>query len=225
MRADGIDAVFLDLDGTICEYRRSSRELLATAFEELDVDPFFTAAEYHDQLFSQVVTDETKAERREQAFRTLAETDDRDPALGRRLASVYASMRDHGDVEPLPGALEALDSLREHYDLALVTNGGPEIQDPKLETLDIADAFDVVVYGGYDTTPKPEPGPFHEALYALDASPSRVVHVGNSVRSDVWGADAAGIESVLIRPEGSDAVTAPDYRIESMEELQDPPWT
>ncbi|MFD1585368.1 HAD family hydrolase [Halorientalis brevis] len=224
MPTDPVDAVFLDMDGTLCEYRQSSAELLARAFDRLDVDPFFTAETYRNQLFSQIVTDETKAERREQAFITLAELDDRDPAVGRRLAAVYASMRDHRDVEPLPGALDALDSLRERYDLALVTNGGPEMQDPKLAALDVEDAFDVIVYGGYDTTPKPEPGPFHEALYALDATPGRVVHVGNSVRFDVWGADAAGIKSALLRPDGDEPATAPDYLLRSMADLQDPPW-
>lgn len=224
MRDAGVEAVFLDLDGTICAYRRPSRELLATAFDRLDVEPFFTPTEYRDQLFSQIVTDETKAERREQAFVTLAELAGRDPALGRRLAGVYTDMRDHGDVEPLPGALDALDALGARYDLALVTNGGPEIQDQKLDALDIGDAFDVVVYGGYDTTPKPEPGPFHEALYALDATPGRVVHVGNSVRSDVWGADAAGIKCALLWPDDEPA-TAPDYLLDSMHELLDPPWT
>lgn len=224
MVGNGIEAVFLDLDGTICEYRHPTEELLASAFGDLGVDPFFTATEYHDQLFSQVVTDETRAERREQAFVSLAERRDRDPSVGRRLAAVYAGLRDHGDVVALPGALGAVESLGRTYDLALVTNGGPEMQDPKLRTLGLTDSFDLVVYAGYDTAPKPEPGPFHEALYTLGVAPGKAVHVGNSVRTDVWGADAAGIRAALLDRDGTDPPTAPDYRLTSMHDLQDPPW-
>ena len=218
------DAVFLDLDGTLCEYRRSREELLAAAFEELGVDPFFTVGQYREKLFMQVVTDETRAERRELAFAELAEEADRDPAVGRRLAALYASMRDHGDVEPLPGAMAALESLGEAYDLALVANGGPEIQGPKLDALGVRDAFDVIVYGGYDTAPKPEPGPFHEALYALDAAPRRAVHVGDTVHEDVRGADGAGIQAALLVDDDGEPTSTPDYRIESMADLEDPPW-
>lgn len=224
MAGTAIEAVFLDLDGTICEYRQSTADLLAQSFDDLGIEPFFTATEYREQLFSQVVTDETKAERREQAFVDLAERRDRDPSVGRRLAAVYAGRRDHSDVEPLPGALAAVESLGAAYDLALVTNGGPEMQDPKLRTLGIADDFDLVVYAGYDTAPKPEPGPFHEAMYSLGVAPGRVVHVGNAVRTDVWGADAAGIRAALLDWDGEDPPTAPDYRLGSMHDLQDPPW-
>lgn len=224
MAGNATEAVFMDLDGTICEYRRSTEELLSRAFDELGVEPFFTADEYREQLFSQVVTDETKAERREQAFGSLAERRDRDPSVGRRLAALYAGLRDHGDVEALPGALAAVDSLGAAHDLALVTNGGPEMQDPKLRALGIADAFDLIVYAGYDTAPKPEPGPFHEAMYTLEVSPGKVVHVGNSIRTDVWGADAAGIRAALLDRDGTDPPTAPEYRLESMHDLQDPPW-
>ncbi len=224
MNADAVEAVFLDLDGTICEYCQPTTDLLSRSFDQLGVDPFFTAEEYREQLFAQVVTDETRAERREAAFSTLATEYGHDAAVGRRLATVYASLRDHSDVRPLPGALDALDYLGRQYDLALITNGGPETQDQKLAALDIADEFEVVVYGGYDTTPKPEPGPFHEALYTLDLTPGKVIHVGNSVRSDVWGADAAGIKAALLSPGDDDPVTAPDYVLESMRELCDPPW-
>lgn len=224
MSTGRVEAVFFALDGTICEYRDPPNELLARSFDELGVEPLFTAEAYRERLFSQVVTDETLAERREAAFASLAESAGRDPAVGRRLAAVYASMRDHRDVRPLPGALDAVESLGERYRLALVSNGGPEIQDGKLDELGIADAFETVVYAGYETAPKPEPNPFLEALYALDVTPRRVVHVGDSPRADVWGADAAGLRVALLADDDADPVTAPDYRIESMHDLEDPPW-
>jgi len=219
-----VEAVFLDLDGTICEYRQPTRALLARAFEELGVEPFFTAEDYREQLFSQVITDETMAERREAAFTALAESAGREPAVGRRLAAVYASMRDYRDVRPLPGAIEAVEALGERYRLALVTNGGPETQDGKLDALGITDAFSTIVYGGYETAPKPEPNPFMKALTALDVRPRRTVHVGNSIRADVWGADAAGLRVALLADGDDEPITAPDYLLDSMYDLVEPPW-
>ncbi|MFB6143305.1 MAG: HAD family hydrolase [Halorientalis sp.] len=218
-----VEAVFLSLDGTLCEYRRPRAALLDRAFDRVGVDPFFTAEEYRRHLLMQVVMDETRAERREAVFTDLAERAGRDPAVGRRLAAAYAGMRDHGDVEALPGAIAAVESLADRYDLALVANGGPETQDPKLATLDLVDVFDAVVYGGYETPPKPEPGPFLEAIYALDTTPRRVVHVGDSAHVDVRGADAAGISAALVSTD-DEHLTAPDYRVESMAALTDPPW-
>jgi len=224
MSAGSVEAVFLDLDGTICEYREPTSDLLARSFAELGLDPVFTAEEYREELFSQIVTDETMTERREAAFRNLVAAAGEDPVVGRRLAAVYAGLRDHSDVRPLPGAIEAVESLADRYRLALVTNGGPETQDGKLDALGIADAFETVVYAGYETAPKPEPNPFLKALSDLDVAPRRTVHVGNSIRADVWGADAAGLRVALLADGDDDPVTAPDYRLDSMHDLTDPPW-
>jgi putative hydrolase of the HAD superfamily len=163
MHGRAVEVVFLDLDGTIRGYRESTADLLAEAFDEPGVEPLLGADAYRDQSFSQVVTDETRAERREDAFRTLTTAAGEDPVVGRRLAAVYGSLRDHRDVQPLPGSLAALG---------------------------IADAFEAVVYAGCETASEPEPSPFLRALSTPDVAPRRTVHVGNFIRANVWGADA-----------------------------------
>ena len=42
----GVSTVLFDLDGTLCEQRRPSRGVLATAFDRVGVGPFFTVEEY-----------------------------------------------------------------------------------------------------------------------------------------------------------------------------------
>jgi len=44
---DRIEALVFDLDGTICEYRRSSQDLLDIAFRDVGIEPVFSAEEYH----------------------------------------------------------------------------------------------------------------------------------------------------------------------------------
>jgi putative hydrolase of the HAD superfamily len=117
----------------------------------------------------------------------------------------------------------AVDRLAAAYPLALVTNGAPEIQARKLETLGLTDTFDSVVHAGYDTLAKPDPAPFIDAVTALGVPPASVVHVGNSVHADVWGADAAGMQTALLRGGETDH-TRPHYLLASITDLQDPPW-
>jgi putative hydrolase of the HAD superfamily len=218
-----VRAVTLDLDGTLCRYRESAATLLDRAFRTVGVDPLFTAAEYRERRHRYLDGTDTRAELREACFADMAEHRGHDPAVGRRVAAAYGGLREHGDVEPLPGALAAVDRLAEEYPLALVTNGPPEIQAPKLATLGLDDAFDDRVHAGYDTLAKPDPAPFIDAVSALGVPPASVVHVGNSVHADVWGADAAGMQTALLDGEEADH-TRPHYRLASMADLVDPPW-
>ena len=202
------EAVLFDVDDTLCRYRRTGDELLAAAFERTGHDPFITREEYHDRYPEFVDDSDSVTDLRAQCFAAIADAKGHDPAVGRRVAAVYADERDHGNVEPLAGVettLSALDDLP----LGIVTNGAPAMQSAKLEALGLSEAFDVVVHAGYDAPAKPSPAPFETALSALSVRPERAVHVGNSLRSDVAGARAAGVEAVWLAEE-ADPLTAPD---------------
>lgn len=223
-----VRAVTLDIDRTLCRYRRSTADLLGEAFAEVGVEPFFTAAEYRDRTFRYVPRTDTKAELREACFADLAEERGRDRAVGRRVAAVHTRLRDHRAVDPVPGAHEAVGALGERYPLAVVTNGAPEIQMPKLEALGLTDAFETVIHAGYDTLAKPDPAPFLDALDALGTAAPATVHVGDS-SDDVLGADAAGMRTAWLRTEAErDATgrpgTRPHFELDSMRDLVDPPW-
>lgn len=212
--------MLFDLDDTLCRYRRSGSELLEAAFERTGLDPFVTREEYHARYPEFVDESGSIADLRERCFAAIAESKGRDPADGRRVARAYAAERDHGDVEPLAGVETTLEAVSE-LPLGVVTNGPPEMQSPKLEALGLADAFDVVIHAGYDAPAKPDPEPFERALAALEAGADRTVHVGNSLRSDVAGARAAGVGAVWLS-DGSDPIDAdhePDHTIASLAEL------
>jgi putative hydrolase of the HAD superfamily len=223
MQSD-VAAVTLDIDRTLCAYRRPSADLLAEAFERVGVEPFFEAREYHRRMFRYVPRTETKAELREACFADLAEERGLDRSVGRRVAVAHTRLRDHRAVDPVPGALAAVEALGRRYPLAVVTNGAPEIQQPKLAELGLTDAFETVVHAGYDTLAKPDPAPFMDALDALGTSAPATVHVGDS-DDDVLGADAAGMRTAWLRREGRDPPsTRPHFVLDSMADLVDPPW-
>lgn len=221
-----VTTVLFDLDGTLCEQRRPSRDVLATAFDRVGVDPFFTVEEYRREA-REIGGTGSDVDRRTTCFERLAREKGRSPELGRLVADAYEVTRDYTEVRLLPGAGKVLGSLGEEYDLGLVTNGGPDTQSAKIDALRLRSVFDTTVLAGYETAAKPHPEPFETAMAAVDASPEETVHVGNSLRADVAGAAASGVESVWIASESdeSEAVDEePDYVTRSLRDLLPPPW-
>lgn len=225
MTAGPVDAVLFDIDDTICEYRRDGTELLAFAFEEVGVDPFFDVQEYYDRFESHSEGADSVATVRERCFAAIADDTGHDPQTGVAVARAYAAERDHRDVRFLPGAREAIAELGADHRLGVVTNGSPDMQTPKLDSLGLTETFETVVHAGYDAPAKPSPEPFHRALADLDTDPSRAVHVGNSTVADIPGAHAAGLRAAWV-PDGSGKKpqTSPDYHLETLHDLRAPPW-
>jgi len=223
-----VEAVLFDLDDTLCEYHRGGGEVLALAFEDVGIEPFFSVEDYHARYADFVADSEDIRDLRAACFAAIARDRGHDPAVGRAVADAFSSERDHRAVSAFPGAHEAIETLGEDHHVGLVTNGDPWMQRQKLEGVGLADAFEVIVHGGYDTTPKPEPDPFDAALGDLGVQPGRAVHVGNSLHSDVPGAKAAGVRAVWFTGGevggGTDPDPQPDYRIDTLESLVDPPW-
>jgi HAD superfamily hydrolase (TIGR01549 family) len=192
-----LDAVLFDVDDTLCRYRRSGEELLEIAFEQTGIEPFLTREEYHDRYPEFVDESDSIADLRERCFEAVAVEKGYEPGAGRRVAAAYAAARDHGNVEPLAGVETALESVSS-LPLGVVTNGAPAMQTRKLEALGLADTFDVVVHAGYEAPAKPAPEPFETAVRELDVSRNRTLHVGNSLESDVAGANAAGVGAAWV---------------------------
>lgn len=224
MRPSSVDAVLFDLDDTLCAFVQSYQELLAASFDAIGVEPFFTPAEYQRRHGEYLAESDTADELRSNCFADLAAERGFDPSTGRELAAAYSARRDYS-VEPRQGVPTVLEELQERYPLGVVTNGQPADQEPKLEELGVTDLFDVIVFAGHDTAPKPAPEPFVQALDELGRDSSRTVYVGNSLDSDVTGAHAAGLQSVWVTDDGpASPDPEPDYTVASLEELSPPPW-
>ena len=121
-----------------------------------------------------------------------------------------------------PDAGEALKWLRGRYPLAVVSNGPSDEQRHKLRALGIEETMDAVLISEEVGAGKPEPRIFEVALEELSVSAGEAVHVGDSVKSDVGGAKAAGLAAVWVNrygvcrePQGP----VPDAMILSLAEL------
>lgn len=82
-------------------------------------------------------------------------------------------------------------------------------------------SFDNVITSEDVKSYKPRPEMFHQALEAYNLSPLEVLHVGDSLSSDVAGAQNAGIKVAWINRKNKvlPANYSPDYIINSLQEL------
>jgi len=231
---DAIRAVLFDLDDTLLRYRRSSGTLLEESFETVGVDPVFPVEAYYDAFREFADRTDSVAELRRECFAALCADRGRDPDLGRRVAAVYADERDHRDVEWVPGAREVIASFADRYRVGVVTNSPVDAARQKIDATGLDAYAEAVVFAGHDAPAKPATEPFEVALSELGVDPECAVHVGDSLRSDVAGANAAGLRSVLFAPDGAEdeSVTEetsegdddPDDRITSLSALRSLPW-
>jgi 2-haloacid dehalogenase len=117
-------------------------------------------------------------------------------AVAERFADGLA---DHGEL--YPSARAVLEELAGHVQLAVVTNGLSQVQHRRIERLGIDKYFDAVVVSADVGFAKPAPQIFDIAFEIL-GNPSRAtaVMIGDSLTSDVLGANRAGVAACWYNP-------------------------
>jgi HAD superfamily hydrolase (TIGR01549 family) len=119
-------------------------------------------------------------------------------------ATMQQMMSDHYQPEDyVPAEVhETLQFLKESgYSLALISNRRQPYQD-KVHEIGLADYFEFTLAAGEIGRWKPDPALLQHAAERAGAEPSQTIYVGDNPYADVAGADAAGMEPVLIDPEG-----------------------
>ncbi|HVP92426.1 MAG TPA: HAD family hydrolase [Acidobacteriota bacterium] len=80
-----------------------------------------------------------------------------------------------------------------------------------LEDQGVAEYFDVMIFSDEVSVRKPDPRIFHLVTENFKLKPCEVVHVGDNLRADVWGAKNAGFEAVHFSCEtGQDRIAESD---------------
>jgi len=214
-----IEAVLFDGDQTLWDFQRIMRDALVAAAAALRTarpGPFADALRWDDlEEDRHVVGDDrpdvwSLAELRVHGFaRTLARRraaeggdEAADDGLARALAALYFTERDR-DAALFPDTIPALEALRAHYRLGLLSNGS------RLpETVGLAGHFETVVFAQDHRVAKPDKGIFEVVERELGLGPEVCVLVGDHPVNDVAGAHGAGWRSVWLDRDG--AVSFPD---------------
>jgi putative hydrolase of the HAD superfamily len=100
-------------------------------------------------------------------------------------------LRQH--MEPIPGVEETLKELKKRHDLVLFTKGHPDEQQLKIDRSSLSDYFSRVVI-----VAEKNESSYRAVVLELEFDPSRTWMIGNSPKSDINPAIAAGLRAVYI---------------------------
>ena len=98
-----------------------------------------------------------------------------------------------GRVELIPAVADVLDELGTRHELYLMTKGAPDEQQRKIDASGLASHF-----AGVDIVPTKEPGTYRRVVAERNFDAARTWMIGNSPKSDIIAARAAGLRAVFI---------------------------
>ncbi|MCG8350468.1 MAG: HAD family hydrolase [Chloroflexales bacterium] len=221
-----IKAIAFDGDMTLWDFEKVMRHALALSLAELRRRiPGRSASDLTiDKLIAirDTVAAEFKGKRvqlediRLHAFkRTLEYAGCPDDALAADLNALYLKHR-FEDIELYPDVLPCLDDFRADYTLGFISNGNGYP-----ERCGLPDRFSFVMLSQDVGIEKPAAGIFLAACQQAGCALCELMHVGDSLASDVAGANRVGAISVWLNRNGVSNTSniAPNYAIRSLTEL------
>jgi putative hydrolase of the HAD superfamily len=142
-----------------------------------------------------------------------------DPALARSIAADFSALRGR-KYYAFPEARAVLTRLKPDFDLAILTNGAPELQWSKVHGSGLEEFFDSVTVSGDYGIGKPKKEIF-EIVMAKHPGAKSFVMIGNSLNSDIRGARNAGIPCIWYEQgdEPKDVPVKADAIIRSLSDL------
>lgn len=87
---------------------------------------------------------------------------------------------------------------KENLKLGVITDGDPERQKRKIESLGLKKFFDLLIYTS-ETKAKPSAKPYEKVIGVLKEKPENVIYVGDNPELDFKGAKNIGMVTVRVR--------------------------
>jgi putative hydrolase of the HAD superfamily len=207
----GYSHVIFDLDRTLWDFESNARLALADIYKELNLESFgiqsFSSFERTYKRINEDCWDEyRKGVLKKEVLRsirfkkTLEEFGVHAVKLAEQIGELYL------DKSPrlphlMPGAFSLLDYLKPRYNLHILTNGFVEVQTIKLIKSGLRPYFEHVVASEETGAKKPHPDTFQYTLEKIGCKPNDCIMVGDDPKTDIEGAHAIGMDTVLYDPE------------------------
>ncbi len=223
-----IKAISFDGDMTLWDFEKVMRHSLSFALEELrsripnqassdlTIDKMIeirnsAAAALSGKVFN---LEEIRLHAFKRTVESVGHTDD---TLAASLNALYLKHR-FEDIELYPDVIPILDLLRSDFSIGLLSNGNGYP-----ERCGLPDRFNFVVFSQDVGVDKPDAGIFHAACRYAGCDPCELIHIGDSLESDVAGANGVGAVSVWLNRDlrQNESGIVPDYEIRSLSELED----
>jgi putative hydrolase of the HAD superfamily len=222
--------IFFDLDHTLWDFERNSQVTMEELWKEMLVqrmgttkfkDFFFTYERVNDHWWGLYRKDQvTKEELRVGRFAdTLKRFGTVDLYLADELATKYLARAPYM-THLFAGAIEVLVALRaEGYIMHIITNGFEEVQHIKLKETGLRDFFVEVITSEAAGAKKPDPSIFHYSMEKSAASVKNSLMIGDSLGSDILGAQGVGMDQIYFNPKGVKHDLFPTYEVSQLDEI------
>ena len=222
-----IKHVFLDLDDTLFDFRRSERVALSNTLSALGIEPT-------DEVINRYsVINKGQWEALERGEAT------REEILPRRYAILFSEFG--VDIEPMKaqklyekslsttyfyidGAESLIRELHKDYKTYVASNGTAVVQDGRIGLSGIDKHFDKIFIServGYNKPSKEFFDACFKDIGEIDLK--ETIIIGDSLTSDILGGRNAGILTCLYNPKGNPVRDdiKPDYEVRSLDEIPD----
>lgn len=208
----GVQAIYFDLDDTLCGYWDAAKAGLRAAFELHPVPGHTTdeslaawadefrrfAHELKTSHWYEIYLTQGGVTRVQLINETLAALGMNDPELAWRIGDAYGRERDQR-LKLFEEVNEVMPVIHAAYPLGLITNGPADIQRQEIETLGVERYFTWILIEGEVGVGKPHPTVMHRAEELAGCSGSSILFVGNSYAHDMLPALERGWRTAWIR--------------------------
>lgn len=219
--------LFLDLDDTILDFKKSEHEAISQTLAHVGIEPSKTILDlYHDinssqwKLLEQKKTtrEKLKVERYRLFFKAL-EREDLLPSIEH--ISAYYLEQLSKECYYLEDSLEVVREISKHCKLYITSNGNKEVQRGRLKDSELCMYMSDIFISDEIGYNKPDPQFFNACFKRIEGfDPTQCMIVGDSISSDIEGGKAAGIKTCYFNLNGTNPpCPQADYTIEHLREL------
>lgn len=221
--------VFFDLDHTLWDFEQNSSETLSELYVKYELARLGVVSESHFKEQFSLVNSELWAQSeagkmnrevlRLRRFQLVCEKLGLlDEALANQMGEEYVSLCPTKKLL-LPFALDMLKYLHEKYPLYILTNGFSDVQAVKLESAGILHFFKGVYTGEEFGVSKPEKAYFRGVMKEVGARPQECLMIGDNLKTDILGAQNAGIDHIYYNPARRSYFMQVQHEIQCLSEL------
>ncbi|MBE6686295.1 MAG: noncanonical pyrimidine nucleotidase, YjjG family [Ruminococcaceae bacterium] len=215
--------ILFDSDDTLLDFHASERKAIFEAFKQAKLyfnnEMLSVYSEINRSLWKalergELTTDELLTERFKQFFAQYGYV--YDPKAFNDL--YFHCLADTDFV--MDGALKVLEALKDRYELNVITNGVGYIQTSRLGKSDLRKYFKKLYISEEIGANKPSKTFFDYVLSDLsEKDRSKILVIGDSLTSDIKGANTVGLDSVYIGNSSNIGEIKPTYSVTDIKQI------
>lgn len=223
--------IFLDLDRTLWDFERNSRETLHDVFflERLpqrglaDFEIFMKKfSEINNQYWT--LYRDAKIEKEVLRWKRFYDTFLFFGIDNQHLAEHFSNY--YIKISPtktgvFPYTIELMEYLYREYELHILTNGFSEIQSVKIQYCGLNKYIKNLITSEAAGFKKPDVRMFEYALHQANAEPETTIMIGDEFDVDIVGATNAGIDTIFVNFQGNFNGVEATFKVHSLKEIMD----